>query len=209
LLVSLFGLFGGTEAALAQPPADSDKSAKIAALNTEMNDAIQKVKVIVNQPVARFARPRGALVGVYGPGGWFHEGAEKPDFNTVDVRQTQKFPYEKYQYVTSDLNPGVVFVGRQLEFNSMTKYFYTDRTLPKKRLSEAEMLEINRLYRIIGRCEQQLAALEGPPARQTGAAPAGSESAPAREPIPASRFVKAGIAIAIVLALYFIYRWLR
>jgi hypothetical protein len=39
----------------------------------------------------------------------------------------------------------------------MTKYFYTDRSVPKKRLTEAEMLEINRLYRIIGHDEEQLA----------------------------------------------------
>jgi len=44
-----------------------------------------------------------------------------------------------------------MFIGDELEFNSMTKYFYTDRTLPKKRLSDAEMNEINDLYRAIGR----------------------------------------------------------
>ena len=44
----------------------------------------------------------------------------------------------------------------------MTKYFYTDRTLPKKKLSETELLEINRLYRIIGRCERELAKLQTP-----------------------------------------------
>jgi len=50
----------------------------------------------------------------------------------------------------------VVFPGSQVEFNAMTKYFYEDRTLPKKRLTEAEMLDVNRLYRIIGRCEKML-----------------------------------------------------
>jgi len=71
-------------------------------------------------------------------------------------------PYAKFDYVTSDLNPNLVYLGHQLEFNSMTKYFYTDRTVPKKKLTEAEMLEINRLYRIIGRCEQLLADLQPP-----------------------------------------------
>ena len=97
-------------------------------------------------------------VSTYRPG-WFHEGAIKPNFNTVDVRATRETPYDPRPYVTSDLNPGVVFIGSQLEFNPMTKYFYTDRSLPKKKLSEAEMIEINRLYRTIGRCEQQLAEL--------------------------------------------------
>jgi hypothetical protein len=38
----------------------------------------------------------------------------------------------------------------------MTKYFYLDRTLPKKKLTEAEMLEINKLYRVIGQCVVEL-----------------------------------------------------
>ena len=96
---------------------------------------------------------------MYRPG-WFHEGATKPDFNNVDVRRTRETSYDGKEYVTSDLNPGVVFHGDELEFNSMTKYFYTDRTVPKKKLTEAEMLEINRLYRIIGRCEQELSKLK-------------------------------------------------
>jgi hypothetical protein len=92
--------------------------------------------------------------------GWFHAGAAKPDFNNVDVRTTQDTSYGQHEYVTSDLNPGVVFRGAEVEFNSMTKYFYTDLTLPRKRLSDDEMSEINRLYRIIGRCEKQLADLQ-------------------------------------------------
>ena len=46
-----------------------------------------------------------------------------------------------------------MFRGSDLEFNPMTKYFYTDRSLPKKKLQEYEMLEINRFYRIIGQFE--------------------------------------------------------
>jgi hypothetical protein len=105
------------------------------------------------------ARSEGMQVATYQPG-WFHEGASKPNFNTVDVRTTRETPYDQHQYVTSDLNPDIVFIGSELEFNPMTKYFYTDRSLPKKKLSEADMIEINRLYRIIGRCETQLAELQ-------------------------------------------------
>jgi hypothetical protein len=125
-----------------------------------MDSAISQVQGIVNQPVTQLKRAPGMIVGEYP--GWFHPGAQKPDFNTVDVRATQQFVYDAYQYVSSDLNPGVVFPGHELEFNSMTKYFITDRTHPKKRLTEAEMLEINRLYRIIGRCEQQLDEVRNP-----------------------------------------------
>ena len=115
-------------------------------------------------------------------------------------------------YVTSDLNPGVVFIGSQLEFNSMTKYFYVDRTLPKRKLSEAEMLEINRLYRVIGRCEQQLAALLKPSAgRKTDG---DEDSSPDSETgatvvrgrIPPSRLIYGGLGILGVLTLYGVYR---
>ena len=59
-------------------------------------------------------------------------------------------------HVTSDVNPSEMFIGRELEFNAMTKYFYTDLTLPKKRLSNSEMITINGLYRVIGQGEQAL-----------------------------------------------------
>jgi hypothetical protein len=144
-------------------PADaSSRDDEIASVKSQMNDAISHVQDIVNQPVTRLKLAPGMThVAVYSPG-WFHEGATKPDFSTVDVRTTQETPYAGRQYVTSDLNPGVVFLGPELEFNSMTKYFITDRSVPKKKLTEAEMLEINRLYRIIGHCEQQLDELQNP-----------------------------------------------
>jgi hypothetical protein len=93
------------------------------------------------------------------PEGWFHPGALTPDFNNIDVRTTQKLAYQNSPYVTSPLNPNVVFMGPELEFNSMTKYFYTDRSMPKKKLHESEMIEINQLYRVIGKCNSELAAL--------------------------------------------------
>lgn len=134
----------------AQPPAPS-----IAQLDADAASAKERVIEIVNQPITHL--PRTDQAGVYSPG-WFHPGAEKPDFDTVDVRATQQLIYPSGGYVTSDLNPNEMFVGGDLEFNAMTKYFYTDRTLPKARLNEAEMLEINRLYRVIGRDEAAHAA---------------------------------------------------
>jgi hypothetical protein len=133
--------------------------AQRASLETEEQAAIQDVRKIVNQPVTQHPRTEEMDVATYMPG-WFLAGAKKPDFINVDVRRTQDTSYGKHEYVTSDLNPGVAFVGKEVEFNPMTKYFYTDRSIPKKRLSEPEMIEINRLYRIIGRCEQQLAELQ-------------------------------------------------
>jgi len=129
-----------------------------AALESEMNSAIESVKEIVNQPVTPLVHRDSMQVATFHPG-WFHKGASKPDYNTVDVRRTQQTPYAKHEYVTSDVNPGVAFRGSEVEFNSMTKFFYADYSLPKMKLSEYEMEEINRLYRIIGRCEQELAKL--------------------------------------------------
>jgi hypothetical protein len=144
------------------PAVAETKEEQITAIKNEMNDAIFKVQDIVNQPVTHLKRTPDMDVSEYGPGGWFHPGAIKPDFNTVDVRKTQQLDYEGHQYVTSDVNPGVVFLGSELEFNSMTKYFYTDRSVPKKKLTEAEMLQINDLYRTIGKCEAQLDELQNP-----------------------------------------------
>jgi hypothetical protein len=207
-LICVWGLLLGAPATFGQVKPDPEKETKIAALNKEMEQAIEQVKKIINQPVLRYARGPGLKVTVYSPG-WFHEGAMKPDFNKVDVRQTQEFNYDPHPYVTSDLTPGVVFKGTDLEFNAMTKYFYTDRSVPKKKLTQPEMLEINRLYRTIGKCETELAALTTPPEERLDAATNETESAPVHEPIPKGNYIKAAIGIAIVLGLYFLYRILR
>jgi|GEM_PF-1316654 len=145
----------------ASPVYADSREDHIATLKAEKNDAILRVEHIVNQPVTRLKRTPDMSAAFYSPG-WFHPGAITPDFDNVDVRKTQQLDYDGNQYVTSDLNPGEVFLGRELEFNPMTKYFYTDRSVPKKKLTETEMLEINRLYRIIGRCNGQLEQLENP-----------------------------------------------
>ena len=84
----------------------------------------------------------------------------------MDIRQTQELPYAGANYVTSDVTPDEMFRGSDLEFNAMTKYFYVDRSRPKKRLSEFEMLEVNRLYRDIGHDQQAV----GKPEALIGAA---------------------------------------
>jgi len=134
---------------------------EIAALKAQKSDAIFKVQDIVNQPVTHLKRTPG-MVGVAEYNFWFDPGAITPDFDHVDVRTSQDLQYQSYQYVTSPQNPGEVFLGSELEFNPQTKYFYTDRSLPKKKLTEAEMEEINQLYRIIGHCNDQLYDLEHP-----------------------------------------------
>lgn len=145
-----------------------------AAVRAELQDAVDQVKTIVNQPVDAYPRTPGVQVGTYSPG-WFHEGAIKPDFNHVDVRDSQDLKYGKHAYVTSNLNSGLMFKGDDCEFNPMTKWAYADRTLPKKHLTDAEMVEVNRLYRVIGADIEKLAAtpqgvvIEGLPAIQATA----------------------------------------
>ena len=181
-VVTLLGFYSAVFAA--QPPTNAP--AQSASPQAEMEAAIHQVEKIVNQPVAAYRRAPAMRVSEYSPG-WFHEGAMKPNFNTVDVRATQETPYDSKEYVTSDLNPNIVFIGRQLEFNSMLKYYYTNRSLPKKKLTQAEMEEINRLYRIIGRCEQQLAQKNRPkPTEQTSSDSVGSAPTPGSDSIGSS-----------------------
>jgi hypothetical protein len=137
----------------------TNQPSSVTDIRSELADAIARVKEIVNQPVEGLPRKPGMTVATASPG-WFRPGAPKPDFNRVDIRNTQVFPYERYEYVTSDPNPDIVYSGPELEYNPMTKYFYMDWSVPKKKLNESEMLEVNRLYRIIGQDERRLAGLQ-------------------------------------------------
>jgi hypothetical protein len=140
---------------------------------------------------------------------WFHDGAITPDFNTVDIRQTQEFPYTNAPYVICDLVPGVAFIGKELEFNSMTKYFYTNRSLPKHRLSEANMEEINKLYRVIGRCESEINRLAAP---ESSAGPIADATAPdvaADETRREARIRYSILAIAGLVVLVIILRFVK
>ncbi len=129
---------------------------QISGLLAQLDDAVAKVKRIVNQEVRPVPKDPNLQFWEF----YFHDGATRPNFNTVDVRRTRETPYDSHGYILwRDGPPDVMWDGKQLEFNSMTKYFYADHKLPKKKLTEQEMLEINRLYRIIGQTEKQLADL--------------------------------------------------
>jgi hypothetical protein len=131
------------------------------AIEAQLKDAVDHVNLIVNQPVpfvplTQEIRSQCAWFADT----WFHPGAAMPDFNNVDIRKTQETKnYEDYPYASSNFTPDRAFIASDIEFNSMTKIFYQDRTIPKKKLTEEEMVEINRLYRIIGRCCTELNAM--------------------------------------------------
>jgi len=145
-------------------PLQAQAATDPAQVAAEMNAAVNRVKEIVNQPVRRLTMGDAAQAALFQPG-WFHPGALTPDFEHVDIRASQEFAqYAQWPFVTSDVTPGFMFVGTEVEFNAMTKFFYTDRSLPKAKLTEQEMLEINDLYRVIGKCLKQLREVQARPA---------------------------------------------
>src|SRR2546423_4856404 len=107
------------------------------------------------------------------------------------------------------------FVGGELELKGSQMFFNKNRSLPKKKLSEAEMLEINRLYRIIGRCEHDLVVLKNPQlagSNGDGTA-AGSDSevaqpvaAATNRPRPLNIIFGAVLVLLILLILYTSFR---
>jgi len=198
--LSLLAMCGATPAVAQTTNAAADTNA----VKAEMEGAIHQVEKIVNQMVPAYHRAQGMDVGKFSPG-WFHEGATKPDFNHVDVRTTRETAeYEKSEYCTSDLNPGLVWRGRDIEFNSMTKYFYTNRTFPKKKLTEAEMVEINRLYRIIGQCEKQLNPAPKPEANSDSGSD--SEALPEKRRKLLNPYIGGPVIVVLGLLLIAIYR---
>src|SRR5579862_2405615 len=193
LLLLLFAALPVVPSAFAQ---STGKQAQIDALNLEMTNAMDQVRKIVNQPVIPIAREPGMSVGK--SAAWFDVGFPTPDFKQVDVRTGQQFPYTNFDYVTSDLNPGVVFLSRDLEFNENLKYFYTDYSRPKKKLTESEMLEINRLYRVIWHCQQQVEQLQEPDSERI------ADSVVTRFPIIQSRSARIVFSILLVLAIAYL-----
>jgi hypothetical protein len=145
----------------APKPQASQSAASADAVKAQLKDAIDHVNQIVNQPVPFVPRNRENWnqCAWFGDA-WFHPGATTPDFANVDVRKTQETKnYEAFPYASSNFTPDRAFISSDIEFNSMTKFFYQDRSLPKKKLTEDEMVEINRLYRIIAKCCAQLAGM--------------------------------------------------
>jgi hypothetical protein len=122
-----------------------------------LDAVLAEVRRIVNQPATAYPMTDDlrAKVTVY-PAGWFQPGADVPGFATVDIQATQILTYAQDEWVTSNLTPGVAFRGEDLEFNSMTKFFYTDRSLPKRKLTQAEMRRVNALYRQIATYSSEL-----------------------------------------------------
>ena len=87
----------------------------------------------------------------------YDPGAIKPDFNVADVVTGREAWNGDYVYMGT--RPGVFYRSADCEFNPQTKFFITDRNVPKKKLTDAENAEIVRLYRILGKDETILGTL--------------------------------------------------
>ena len=79
------------------------------------------------------------------------------DFNVADVVTGREAWHGDYVYMQT--RPGVCYCSADCEFNPQTKFFYTNRDVPKKKLTDAENQEVVRLYRILGKDEMILNAL--------------------------------------------------
>lgn len=130
--------------------AAGDKSDGPPATRAAMDVAIQRVQAIVNQVPPAVSKPTGAESWNYG----FHPGATKPDFDSTDIVSGRElWPHD---YIDMQGSPNVYYRGTDCEFNSQTKFFYTNRAVPKKRLTDVEYQELVRLYRFLGKCQRDL-----------------------------------------------------
>ena len=156
-------------AGTAPPPAAAkgavSPEVRIRQLNEELARTVRRVREIVNQPVTQVEVTQGMKIARFPI--WFHPGAGTPNFDTDDVRTTESsanYSDPNYDYAACPMHPGIAFLMSDMAFNSATKIFYVDRSVPKKKLAEYELLEINKLYRVIGRDLHELAALGQTPA---------------------------------------------
>jgi hypothetical protein len=131
--------------------ADVERSMSSQPAATELQTVTQQIQAIVNQtPTTRPDKIGGTIwIG-------FHDGAIKPKLKFITLEQL-KAGREFYTADTAWMQgaPNVFYVAREIEFNPMTKYFYTDRTKAKKRLSEAEYDQLLPLYHRLGDLEAQ------------------------------------------------------
>jgi hypothetical protein len=140
-------------------------------LNREYAAALKRATEIINQEVPGVPVTAGMKLGDWRDGPWFHPGATTPDFLNVDIRPTQENTnYAAYDYITSDFHKGIAYPADQVAFNPNTKLLYLDRTTPKKKLTEVEMIEVNALFHVMGKCAAMMQSLgqAPPPIKPTG-----------------------------------------
>jgi hypothetical protein len=137
-----------------QAPVPADEGAvtpQVADARAKLGEALAKARAMINQPVTSYPMTEElrAKASLY-EDGWFHPGADIPNFIDIHIERSQE-PYgSQYEWVTSNLTPGLVFRSADCEYNAATKFFYMDRTVPKKKLTQPEMLRLDAIYHQIG-----------------------------------------------------------
>ncbi len=127
-----------------------------AAARGEFDKTTRKVQAIVNQTPPIVPKPADdAEVYHYS----YHPGANAPDYDAENLLATREIWKGEYAYIEGV--PNVYYRSAECEFNPQTKYFYTSRTVPKKKLSDAEYGELTRLFHLLG--QQQKAMANVPP----------------------------------------------
>ncbi len=140
--------------------ADGLKDKAVRTARADFDKTTRQVQGIVNQTPPVVVKPPGATE-VYGYG--YHPGANRPDYNANNLQSTRELWKGEYVYINEV--PGVYYRSADCEFNPQTKYFFTSRNVPKKRLSDAEYQELTRLYHLLGQQEKAIADAT-PPAGQ-------------------------------------------
>ncbi len=117
----------------------------------EFQAVTQQIQAIVNQTPTTRPDKVGSTVSI-----GFHAGAIKPNFKAITLPELKR-GREFYNAETAWMQdaPNVFYLARETEFNPMTKYFYTDRSKAKKRLSDAEYDRLLVLYHRLGELEGQ------------------------------------------------------
>lgn len=134
---------------------------EIAAIRLKRARTEDRIRTLVNQPppgVPRTVRMRVQTIS----GAWYPETATAPDYATADVRTSQQKNYDGRGYLATGSNPGLAYFGDELEFNPVLNYFYVDRSVPKRKLTSAEMDQINGLFREIADCDKRLKSSRPP-----------------------------------------------
>ena len=124
------------------------------AARAERDAALGRVRAIVNQTPPTVPKPpAGAEVYHYG----YHPGALTPDYAHADLLSTREVYRGDFIYM--DTAPGIYYRAGDCEFNPQTKFFLTNRDVPTKKLTDAEIAEVVRLYRTIATDEELMSTL--------------------------------------------------
>ncbi|MBE7210460.1 MAG: hypothetical protein INR65_05530, partial [Gluconacetobacter diazotrophicus] len=125
------------------------------AARAEFDKTTHQVQAIVNQVPPMVPKPP-AGAEVYGYD--YHPGANPPDYDATNLVGTRELWKGEYVYIQSV--PNVYYRAADCEFNPQTKFFFTSRTVPKKKLTDTEYAELTRLYHLLG---QQQKAIDNVP----------------------------------------------